>query len=131
MRRPVLPCRFNTDTLCVPASGTSLHVLPVESAVFSQADNPTWISISGAFVIALVLPIIGAMTINNALSTTRKSGVLPFLQISRCLRVRLLFSMFIGNLVQLLGLWAGDGDQCWRYVANSLLRHGDDALAIY
>lgn len=65
---------------CVPVNGTGLHILSVESTIFSQADNPTWISIGVAFVMALVLPIIGAMTINNALSTSRASGVLPFLQ---------------------------------------------------
>lgn len=91
--------------LCVPANSTSLHVLSVESTIFSQADNPTWISIGVAFVMALVLPIIGAVTVRNALSTSRQSGVLPFLQTARFSRFRLLFSMFIGNLVQLLGLW--------------------------
>lgn len=109
MRRPaysmVCLAVLILTVLCVPANSTSLHVLSVESTVFSQADNPTWISIGVAFVMALALPIIGAVTATNALSTSRESGVLPFLQTSRFSRVRLLLSMFIGNLVQLLGLW--------------------------
>ncbi|MCI1986076.1 MAG: hypothetical protein LKJ69_04660 [Lactobacillus sp.] len=109
MRRPayvgVCFAVFILTALCVPTSGTSLHVLAVDPTIFHQADNPTWISIGVAFVMTLVLPMIGAMTINNALSTARESGVLPFLQTSRVSRVRLLSSMFIGNLAQLLGLW--------------------------
>lgn len=108
MRRPtysmVCLAVLILTALCVPANGTSLHVLSVESSIFSQADNPTWISIGVGFVMALVLPIIGAVTVNNALSTSRESGVLPFLQTALFSRVRLLSSMFIGNLVQLLGL---------------------------
>lgn len=92
--------------LFIPNPTASFRVLVLDSHIYAQASNPTWIPMASALCTGLLLPLLGFAFVKNAIGGDRENGVLSLLQSTRLPRVGYVAGKFLSNCGILLA-WLG------------------------
>lgn len=95
--------------LFVPNPEASFRVLALDSDIYAQASNPTWVPMASALCSGLLLPLLGFSYVKNAIGGDRDSGVMNLLQTARLPRLGYVCGKFIsscGTLLSMLGVLA-------------------------
>lgn len=95
--------------LFVPNNNASFRVLVLDSHIYAQATNPSWLPMSSALCAGLLLPLLGFAFVKNAIGGDRENGLLPLLHSLRFPRLGYVMGKFLSNcglLLALLGVLA-------------------------